>query len=377
MKPRKKFKYDILIGPEDLCNRIKERRALLKAAREGKRIILFAPRRYGKTSLVRNIVGTDFEKISKKHLLLSFDFMDVSSLESIEERLHAGLTKALAERFSVKKLMNDVVNYLKGFTVHMTQHPATGRPSLQLRSERKEVQKNIYDFFQSIHELSKHYKTMIVLDEFHDISFVDEAEALFRMFLQELDQSSVFILGSKRHLLQLMFQDANAPLFHYGDEMYLETIELTDWLPYFKERLEPQQIKMKTEALAYLIEQMNHVPNAICEAGEWIRENTPAKSVVSVPEIIAHLDDLVNRKQSFAYLLQAYTEKERNVLKALSKYKFVKEPGSEGFLKEVDIAKSTVFSIMKKLIDKGSVEVEMDKGYRISDPILGYYLSKL
>ncbi|MFH1236355.1 MAG: AAA-like domain-containing protein [Parcubacteria group bacterium] len=376
MSKEKTFKYDVLIGPEDLCNRREERKALLTAAKNGKRIILFAPRRYGKTSLIRNIVGEDFKKSSRKHILLNFDLMDVRSLEAVEEWLQRGLSQALSSRITTKKILAEIVSYLKGITVQISPSDLTGQPSIQVTAQKKVPQKNIHDYFCSILDIAKNYRAMIVLDEFHDIAFVPEAEGLFRMFLQELSDASVFILGSKRHLLKLMFQDAQAPLFHYGDEMHLKPIALDDWLPYFNERLSSAGMKIDRPALEWVLTTMHDVPNAICEVGAWFRENAGRGTAITLNLAQKQLDDLVGKKQSFAYLLQVYSEKEKSVLKAISAIGYVNEPSSEAFLKIAGSPKSTVSSILKKMLDLGVIEFELDKGYRISDPLLGRYLAK-
>lgn len=212
------------------------------------------------------------------------------------------------------------------------------------------------------------------LDEFQDIAFVPGAEVLFRMFLQELSTTSVFILGSKRHLLKLMFQNANAPLFHYGDEMHLEPIRVADWLPYFNERLSSAGMKIEKSSLEWLMNMMHDVPNAICEVGAWFRENVQEGATITLDMAKWQLGDLVRKKQSFVYLLQGYTERERAVLKAISEVGYVKEPSSETFLKIAGGPKSTVSSILKKMLDLGVIEFEMQQGYRISDPLLSYYL---
>ena len=194
MSKEKAFKYDVLIDSEDLCDRQREREALLKAAQRGKRTVLFAPRRYGKTSLVRNIVGEDFQKKSRKNLLLSFDLMDVRSLDDIEERLQHGLSAALSSRITTKRILNEIVDYLKGLTIQIAPNDVTGQPSVQIITQKREARKNIREYFSSISKIAAQFKTMIVLDEFQDISFVPGAEALFRMFLQELNDASIFIL---------------------------------------------------------------------------------------------------------------------------------------------------------------------------------------
>jgi hypothetical protein len=64
-------------------------------------------------------------------------------------------------------------------------------------------------------------------------------------------------------------------------------------------------------------------------------------------------------------------------LNSRDRNKFVLEPQSQSFLKTLDVSKSSVGKIVTKLMNLGSIEHETEKGYRISEPILGHYLLTL
>ncbi|MFA5812153.1 MAG: hypothetical protein WC956_07490 [bacterium] len=375
MPSPKIFKYDVLIDAGDLCDRKSEQEELLKRAKTKKHTILFAPRRYGKTSLIKNVVGEAFSHLSGQHLVLFFDLMDVQSLESIAKRFHHGISLALAHRFPVKKLLSDVSAYLKGFSLQVDVDPATNQPSISLAAKVREPKIELSNLIDAIKRLAHQYPTMLILDEFHDITFVPEAEALFRGLLQELGETAVFILGSKRHLMTLMFQDAHSPLFHYGDETHLGPIPIKDWMAYFQERLAPRKIKIDEGALNSILTTLCDVPNAICEFGAWLVDNLKSETTLTVGLLRLQMDRLVENKQSYAYLLQGYTEKECGVMSALAKQQFTLEPQSEAILKTIHASKSSVAKIIKKLMNRGLVEYETDKGYRLSDPLLGHYLA--
>jgi len=51
------FKYGTVVSGEDFANRDKELRELASKLKETVRIFLVAPRRYGKTSLIKNVLG--------------------------------------------------------------------------------------------------------------------------------------------------------------------------------------------------------------------------------------------------------------------------------------------------------------------------------
>lgn len=375
MSATKTFKYDVLIDAADLCDRESEQKELLKRAQAKKHTIVFAPRRYGKTSLVKNVVGVDFFNLSRRHLVLFFDLMGVQSLESIAKRLHHGMSQALSQRFPVKTLLQDVTDHLRGLSLQVDVDPATGQPSLTLTTKGQEPKNEITQLMGCVRTLARKYPTMIILDEFHDITFVPEAEALFRGLLQELGETAVFILGSKRHLLTLMFQDAHAPLFHYGDETHLGPIPTKDWLTYFRERMASKRIGIGEEELKWMLATLCDVPNAICEFGAWLVENVASETTLTVGLLRQQLDNMVESKQSYTYLLQGYTEKECEVMSALAQRHFTLEPHAEAFLKSIRVSKSSVGKIIKKLMDRGLIEHEPEKGLRLSDPLLGHYLA--
>lgn len=375
MSSTKTFKYDVLIGADDICNRKEEQNELLRRAKAKKRTIVFAPRRYGKTSLIKNVIGSAFFNISRRHVVLFFDLMDVQGFDSIAKRLHHGISQALSQRFPVKTLIKDVAEYLKGLSLQVEVDPVTGQPSISVTARSNEARMELAQLMNAVKMLTSKYPTMIILDEFPDIALVPEAEALFRGLLQDLGEAAVFILGSKRHLLTLMFQDAHAPLFHYGDEVHFDPISLKDWLPYFWERMKFKEIAIGEEELAWILENLSDVPNAICEFGAWLVDNVPTKTELTIALTKQQLDQMVENKQSYAYLLQGYTEKEREILNVLARQRFTLQPHSETFLKQIHASKSSVGKTIKKLLDRGLIEYELDKGYRISDPLLGHYLA--
>lgn len=371
----KTFKYDVLIGSDDICDRKTEQNDLLRRAKAKKRTILFAPRRYGKTSLIKNVTGNSFFNMSRRHLVLFFDLMDVQSLDSIAKRLHHGISQALSKRFPVKTLIKNIAESLKGLSLQVDVDAVTGQPSLTLTTKGKEARTELAQLMGVVKSLEKSYPTMIILDEFPDISMVPEAEALFRGLLQDLGEAAVFILGSKRHLLTVMFQDARAPLFHYGDEIHLGPIPVKDWLPYFQERMEMKEVTIGNAELEWILAALCDVPNAVCEFGAWLVENLPQKTTLTIAQAKQQLDQLADNKQSYAFLLQGYTEKERGILSALARQRFTLQPHSESFLKQVHASKSSVGKVIKKFLDRGLIEYELERGYRVSDPLLGHYLA--
>lgn len=375
MAQTKTFQYDVLLSKENICNRSSEIRALNSAAYNNKKIVLFAPRRYGKTSLIKNVVAENFKQRIKNDLVLYIDLMDVKSLESIQNRIQTALSFALSSKLNTQDKIKKWLSIFKNIALRLEFDPITGTPSLEFAPKAQESKKSLELLFASLKEMQKSHRIMLVLDEFQDISFIEEAEALWRGLLQELSECSVFILGSKRHLLQKMFDNNNSALFHYGDELHLTPISLQDWLPYFEERLAPKKLKIDEESLRFLLELMYDVPNAICELGAYLVE-TNLNKTLSKEIIKNNLNQLVQVRQSYAYKRQFLNQNENTLLSALSQTGFVTSPQSADFVAKTGLSKSTLGYTLQNLLDNGLIEYELNRGYRVSDPIFGYYLAQ-
>ena len=60
------FQYDTLIARVNFCNRLKDIAHIGEMVSRKQKIIIYAPRRFWKTSLMQNIVAKDFVKLDSK-----------------------------------------------------------------------------------------------------------------------------------------------------------------------------------------------------------------------------------------------------------------------------------------------------------------------
>jgi hypothetical protein len=203
---------------------------------------------------------------------------------------------------------------------------------------------------------------------------VDEAEALLRAELQLLKKIPMAFLGSKRELLNLIFARRDSPFFNFGDEITLGPIAPSEWLPYFNKRLKGKKINL--ENITFLCDLMQQVPNAICECGAFFSDNVTEKNI-SRQVLVNTLDLLLeNKEQNFRSQLVLLSLSEINLLKALAQNGFTKQINSKEFLQKTTVSSSGLRKIVEKLVNKGVIEFEVNKGYRVSDPLLGFFLTR-
>ena len=130
----KRFVFDRLVDRDNICNLQQVRSKINKHVKNKDNIIIYAPRNYGKTSLVKNIIFEDFRKKNKKSFIFFIDLMDVKSLDSITSRLKNAFECSFTESFPIKGAMRNALNLLSTLRPEIAFDAITGAPSISLRN---------------------------------------------------------------------------------------------------------------------------------------------------------------------------------------------------------------------------------------------------
>lgn len=375
-KKRPSFYYDVMIDKADYCNRSAEIERLKKMIETGRKVIIYAPRRYGKSSLMKNIIGEHFHK-KKNQLTIYVNLMEVQTLEHISERILEALREVLRAKYPFKSGFSSILDSFKGITFSFNIDPSTQLPSVELKPIFENDKKNIAQIFSVIKSLSLKYKLFLIFDEFQDISIIPQAAGILRSELQTLKNIPMAILGSKKQLLNKMFASSNSPFFNFGDEITLSLIEPKMWVAYFNERLSPNTISI--EAMTFLCEVSNNVPNAISELGAHLREtvkNDSKKGIeIQIKDVASSLENLLLSKEStYRFQEGMLGPKEQELLRVIAKRGFLLRPTEQSVVLQAKISSGSIIKILTRLTNKGWVEFEENKGYRISDPLFSNFL---
>lgn len=370
------FYYDVMVNKEDYCNRVTDIGRLSKMVSSGRKIVLYAPRRYGKSSLVKNIIGNNFQS-KKNHITLYINFMEVQTLEHISERILQALRDILKSKFPLKSSLNSIVEAFRGMALSFSVDAATQLPSIELRPIFDNDKKNISQIFSTIKNLTSKNKLFLIFDEFQDISLIPQAAGILRGELQELKDTPVILLGSKKQMLNKMFASNKSPFFNFGDELSLSSIDPKEWVSYFDARLVPH--KISEEAMVYLCEILNHVPNAICEIGAHIKEHINAehkrKITLSIKDIAPIVDQLLSLKEStYRFQEGQLSPKEQNFMRVIARRGFLSKPTEHSVITEAKTSSGALAKMTVRLTNKGWIEFEETKGYRVSDPLFSLFL---
>ena len=216
------------------CNRTQELRELSSHASNRTNVVLFSPRRYGKTSLVKQ-VQAGLEKDG--FFTFYTDFFMVTSVNDIAGRIAKNVYSVLHRHES---LLKKGARYLKTFKTFRPVFKPAPHNGFALTVEPVSTELSGIDLLDKVLEElgvfihSESAGAHIVFDEFQEITELKKSpvEGVLRKHIQE-HQASYFFVGSRRRILLDIFNQRNRP-FYQSAIMYplspLPQDELTSFL---------------------------------------------------------------------------------------------------------------------------------------------------
>lgn len=202
-----------LAKDEDFCDRHREMDDLLRHARNGQKVVLSSPRRFGKSSLVMRVL----ERLAGENFLTAYvDLFPVSSEEDFLQRLGLALVKGISKGVDPRSLVQKASDIFRNLRPSLEVTPEGYSLSVQFdRNSRKLL---LDDLLEGLHAHVKKKKTRacIVLDEFQEITELPESkkiEGILRSHIQSQADISYFFVGSRRRVLSDMFANKRRPFY--------------------------------------------------------------------------------------------------------------------------------------------------------------------
>ena len=196
------FIYSHPVAPEDLIDRDDEVERLLAAAVGGHFVRLYAPRKYGKTSLLRRVLRDAERQEGMVPILV--DLYGVLSLADVTVRFERAYARQLKGKMRAR-----IEEFLQstGLGLSLGAFGVSARLQLDPRSDPLPALHALLDLPLRLEE-SGGFRALIVLDEFQDVTKVKEMDAVLRSHIQfqgELEKlsltDSLTGLYNRRHLM--------------------------------------------------------------------------------------------------------------------------------------------------------------------------------
>ena len=275
-------------------------------------IMIKAPRRFGKTSLVKHIF--EYEKSYE------FIYIDIRLHHTLDSLSNHILDKAYSfvkiENF-IRQSKSSLLNLLKSIkTISIPDIAEVTIDMVSKQSDSINFFTHALDVVEKIAQ-SKNINIKVVFDEFQDITNLYDKNILetLRSIAQHHENITYIFLGSIESIMTSIFESKSSPFFHFASVIQLEGLDIDELYSYTKEQFDQNSINYDKNAIYQTIKLLKGHPEYSAKVLQTLYINaTLEKTPIDVQTAIdaisfrvcenrAYLDELIaklkNKKHHF------------------------------------------------------------------------------
>ena len=369
----KPFVFGVATSGDNFTDREKETQRLLLNFTHGVNTILISPRRWGKTSLVKKVAQLAQTKTRK------IVYLDIFSCRTESEFYRLFATSVLKQTSSK---WDEWVENTKQFLAHINPKISIGTDPMNDFSISFEysMQDNAGNDILQLPEkiaIEKGIQIVICIDEFQQISDFEDSKTFqkkLRTVWQLQQHVSYCLFGSKKHLMNELFEKKNLPFYKFGDAIYLTKIETKYWIEYICKRFENTGKHISPGIVKEICRLVDNHSSYVQQLAWllWIRTTD-----IATEEQLTHaLEDLLDQNnilfQSETENLSAY---QMNFLKAVIDGIHSKFSSKEIILKYNLGTSANIVRLKSALLQKELIETD-GKEIILADPVFGVWFKK-
>ena len=245
----KAFVYGMSVGGDNFTDRIKETKRIKLDFENGINVILISPRRMGKTSLIKKVIS---EMDSPEIKVVYMDIYDCRSEYDFYNRFAETMMKSTGNQ--LEQVMENIKRFLVRVSPKLSFSPEPNSEfsvSLDI-TPRDYSPEEILDLPERIAK-EQGIRIVVCIDEFQQIGeFADSltVQKRLRGVWQHHQHVSYCFFGSKKHLMENIFQSRRMPFYQYGEMLHLKCIPTEYWVPFICSRFEKYGKKISEEYAA-------------------------------------------------------------------------------------------------------------------------------
>ncbi|PIV54100.1 MAG: ATP-binding protein [Elusimicrobia bacterium CG_4_10_14_0_8_um_filter_37_32] len=356
------------------CNREKEINELVRHGKNRMNVILYSPRRFGKTSLAKRAMSVLSKEMTTT---IYMDFMGTTSIDEIAERI---AVKTYQYTYAKENLFKKVTRIFSSWRPVLRPDPETG---LNITVESVPGRRGriiLEETLQSLGKFSSEAEKgcYIVFDEFQEITEIKDSitiEGIMRSEIQQHNKISYLFIGSRRRVLLDMFNQKKRPFYQSGINYSLNPLN-TDILSKFLVEQFHLGNKICPDEIAQKISERVHgYPYYVQKIAYFIYELS-GKKITENDYYNAFKLLLESEKPLFEVMIQSLAGQQIALLVALAKEP-TGVPFSAAYMSKHQLGSiGGVQGAIKKLISLDYIEKSQNI-FSIVDPIFATWLTLL
>lgn len=230
------FLYGRLAEKDSFIDREEDKKELKNFLTHGINTILVSPRRWGKSSLVKEAMR-ELAAQDNNTRICYLDAYRIHTEQEFYDQFASAIIQGVSS--SVEKRFNDIIKFVNRImpSVTIKSDPFN---SVELNLKINPAKENPESILQLPEEIAKakKIKVIICIDEFQQLANIsnwEKLESLMRSVWQQQHLTTYCLYGSKMHMMTRIFNNSNSPFFKFGQLMHLKRISKEYWIPYITE----------------------------------------------------------------------------------------------------------------------------------------------
>ncbi len=356
------FKSGSPVTGKDFIDR-KKHLPLFKAYLDNNQhIMIKAPRRFGKTSLVKQIF--DYEK---KYEYVYIDIRLHHSLETLSNQIVNKAYEFVKIKNFINQAKNSLLNLLQ--SIKTLSIPDVAEVTIDMLSkERDPVELFIHslDLVDTIAS-SRGINIKVIFDEFQDITKLHDQNILevLRSIAQHHQNITYVFLGSLETIMTNIFENKSSPFFHFSSVIQLEGLDVDELFEYTLQQFDSKKIVYDKESLYKTICFLEGHPEYSAKVLQTLYINaTLEKKKIDINSCLdaisfrvienrAYLDEIISKlkskKHHFEVIYNIANEKKSNIASA-TLYNTHVSLEDMGIIKKVEKGHYKIVDIFLKIL---------------------------
>lgn len=336
IQPNNPFLIAGYYGPDYFCDRQQETGQIINALYNERSLTLVAPRRMGKTGLIKHV----FHKLHEQQPDIITLYLDIYSTQNLNEFVQVFASTVL------------------------------GSVSIDIATDKEEATlKEIFNYLQSSEK-----RCYIAIDEFQQITEYPEkgVEALLRSYIQFLPNVRFIFAGSKQHVMQEMFLSTKRPFYQSTQTITIGCIDRKAYYDFSATWFARQNLLISEDTFSSIYDEL--------EGHTWYIQAilnrlygyslTPDQEMVSraIREIVAE------NEYGYQNLLAAYTSGAIRLIKAIAKERIVLEINAGSFISKYKLKAASSVNSALRTLTKMEMVYRTEAGYIVYDRFFAIWL---
>ena len=348
---------------------------ILSTMRNGQDLLLSAPRRYGKSSLVLRAAQ---EAVAEGILVGYCDLLRITS----KEKLAAALARTIHADIDTQTLER-APDLFRGLRIRpVIEFDSQGSLSFSFRAMRRkaDIDETIESLFGLLGKLAaeRERRVVMILDEFQEIVDLDDSYPnLLRAVFQGQPEVGHIYVGNEGPVLDRLFNDERQPFWRSAKKLEIGVIEPSKFDPFIRSRFRHTDKAITDSALARLLEVTGGHPYATQELAYEVWESIRPDELARDAELDVALERVLRSENNhLEKLWKDATASQRQLMVALANEP-TPAPYSEDYRSAFDLpGTSTVQATLLALERKDIAGRSEDGVLRIIEPFLAEWIRR-